>query len=160
MGGRVPVGLDSGQTEFDALGETGGAKTHTLTTAEMPSHNHTQNSHNHTQNSHDHGEDSHNHGGSIGSTSHTHPQQARWGGATGYVGVQLDPNTYANPYYWGHTTTNSGGFSLTINSTTNNNHVSTAGNQSATATNQNTGDGNGHNILQPYMALNYIMKAA
>lgn len=26
--GRVVVGLDSGQTEFDALGETGGAKTH------------------------------------------------------------------------------------------------------------------------------------
>lgn len=39
--GRVPVGLDSGQTEFDALGETGGAKTHTLTASEMPSHSHT-----------------------------------------------------------------------------------------------------------------------
>jgi microcystin-dependent protein len=29
--GRVPVGLDTSQTEFDVLGETGGAKTHTLT---------------------------------------------------------------------------------------------------------------------------------
>jgi len=38
--GRVPVGLDAGQTEFDALAETGGAKTHTLVTAEMPSHAH------------------------------------------------------------------------------------------------------------------------
>ena len=38
--GRVPVGLDSTQTEFDTRGETGGAKTHTLTIAEMPSHNH------------------------------------------------------------------------------------------------------------------------
>ena len=38
--GRVLVGLDAGQTEFDTLGETGGAKTHTLTTAEMPSHDH------------------------------------------------------------------------------------------------------------------------
>jgi microcystin-dependent protein len=38
--GRVPVGRDSAQTEFDTLGETGGAKTHTLTTAEMPSHTH------------------------------------------------------------------------------------------------------------------------
>jgi len=45
--GRVPVGLDSAQTEFDALGETGGAKTHTLTSTEMPSHTHTQNAHNH-----------------------------------------------------------------------------------------------------------------
>ena len=38
--GRVPVGIDAGQTEFDTAGETGGAKTHTLTIAEMPSHNH------------------------------------------------------------------------------------------------------------------------
>lgn len=39
--GRVPVGFDSTQTEFDAMGETGGAKTHTLITAEMPAHTHT-----------------------------------------------------------------------------------------------------------------------
>jgi microcystin-dependent protein len=39
--GRVPVGVDTGQTEFDALGETGGAKTHTLTTAQIPAHTHT-----------------------------------------------------------------------------------------------------------------------
>lgn len=38
--GRIPVGLDSAQTEFDALGETGGAKTHTLTESEMPAHTH------------------------------------------------------------------------------------------------------------------------
>lgn len=41
MKGRVPVGVDSGQTEFDTPGETGGAKTHTLTTTEMPAHTHT-----------------------------------------------------------------------------------------------------------------------
>lgn len=38
--GRVPVGRDTGQTEFDTLGETGGAKAHTLTVAEMPTHSH------------------------------------------------------------------------------------------------------------------------
>ena len=41
--GRVMVGFDSGQTEFDAAEETGGAKTHTLTTAEMPAHTHNSN---------------------------------------------------------------------------------------------------------------------
>lgn len=38
--GRSPVGRDPSQTEFDALGKTGGAKTHTLTENEMPAHNH------------------------------------------------------------------------------------------------------------------------
>ena len=45
--GRTLVGIDAVQTEFDTVEETGGAKTHTLTTAEMPSHNHVQNAHAH-----------------------------------------------------------------------------------------------------------------
>ena len=39
--GKVPVGIDSSDTDFDAAEETGGAKTHTLTTSEIPSHTHT-----------------------------------------------------------------------------------------------------------------------
>ena len=38
--GRTLVGFDSGQAEFDTVEETGGAKTHTLTIAEMPAHTH------------------------------------------------------------------------------------------------------------------------
>jgi hypothetical protein len=38
--GRVPVGIDAGQTEFDTAEETGGAKTHTLTVSEIPAHTH------------------------------------------------------------------------------------------------------------------------
>ena len=38
--GRVPVGIDATQTEFDTAEETGGAKNHTLTTAQLPSHRH------------------------------------------------------------------------------------------------------------------------
>lgn len=37
--GRVLV-AKSADTEFDSIGETGGAKTHTLSVDEMPSHNH------------------------------------------------------------------------------------------------------------------------
>lgn len=38
--GRVPVGLDEAQAEFDSVEETGGAKTVALTLAEMPAHDH------------------------------------------------------------------------------------------------------------------------
>lgn len=40
--GRVLVSRDPAQTEFDVLGEAGGAKRHTLTAAEMPVHAHQQ----------------------------------------------------------------------------------------------------------------------
>lgn len=61
--GRVLVGLDAAQTEFDALGKTGGAKTHTLGVTEMPSHTH-------VQNAHAHGEQLQ--GGTTGATTGTH----------------------------------------------------------------------------------------
>jgi hypothetical protein len=48
--GRVPVGVDAAQTEFTAVEAMGGAKTHTLTPAQMPSHTHIQNSHAHIVN--------------------------------------------------------------------------------------------------------------
>ena len=38
--GRVIVGYNASDSDFDALQETGGVKTHTLTTSEMPSHTH------------------------------------------------------------------------------------------------------------------------
>ena len=46
--GRTLVGVDASQTEFASVEKTGGAKTHTLTTAQMPSHTHTQNAHSHS----------------------------------------------------------------------------------------------------------------
>ena len=38
--GKVVVGQDSNDTDFDTLGETGGEKKHTLITSELPSHSH------------------------------------------------------------------------------------------------------------------------
>ena len=40
--GRIPVGYDASQTEFDTVGELGGEKTHLLTSAEsgVPAHPH------------------------------------------------------------------------------------------------------------------------
>lgn len=163
--GRVAVGLDSGQTEFDALGETGGAKTHTLATGEMPSHTHTQNAHSHTQNAHTHTQN-----------AHTHTQNSH------YHIVGLDDATPADlndvNLVQEQTGSTYAGWSIDIvntvsgqrrviaskttatnqNATATNNNT-TATNQNATATNQNTGGGGAHNNLQPYIAMNYIIKA-
>lgn len=38
--GKVMVGIDTGDTDFDTIGETGGEKEHVLTEAELASHNH------------------------------------------------------------------------------------------------------------------------
>lgn len=101
LNGRIPVGRDSTQTEFDTLGETGGDKastaahTHTITHDHSIDHDHpafntaTGGTHNHSTNfslaadsngNHDHGVsqsnlENHTHGMSArqtSSTSHTH----------------------------------------------------------------------------------------
>lgn len=38
--GRVPVGVDTSDTDFDTVEKTGGEKTHTLTVSEIPVHKH------------------------------------------------------------------------------------------------------------------------
>jgi len=143
--GRVPVGLDSAQTEFDALGETGGAKTHTLTSSEMPSHTHTQDAHTHTQNAHTHIQDAHTHT----QASHSHSYQRQSTTANNGDGVEILNGDNAGT---------TGSATPLINSTTATNQNTTAVNQNATATNQNTGGGAAHNNLQPYLVFNFIIK--
>lgn len=115
--GRVIVGLDASDSDFNVLGETDGAKTHTLTTAEMPSHNHT---------------------GSISGGSHSHSMST---GAALTLGA---------------------GNSLFANS--GNPPVTSAGNTGTSASHSHTlsinneGSGGAHNNLQPYIALNWIIK--
>ena len=60
--GRMLVGLDSGDTDFDLVEEVGGAKTKTIAQTNLPnistgagtSHNHTQDAHTHVQDAHSH----------------------------------------------------------------------------------------------------------
>jgi microcystin-dependent protein len=146
--GKVPVGRDSADTSFDSMGETGGAKTHTLSSAEMPIHTHIQNSHNHTQNSHTHTTDtqgSHNHGGSVGTGEFLYRDGAYNTGFNSWVG-----NVYL-AITWNGGTAYAGSHSHNVNG-------NTAINNAQTATNQNAGSGLSHNNLQPYIVLNYIIK--
>ena len=97
--GKVPVGLDSSDTSFDTIGETGGEKTHTLSIDEMPSHSHVEQY-----------------------------------GAAAWVdqsGLGNTANGY-KPVYEGQST-------LKANITA------------------NTGGGQAHNNLQPYIVMNYII---
>lgn len=165
--GRVPVGQDAAQTEFDVLGETGGAKTHTLAATEMPVHTHVQNAHTHIQNSHTHTEPSHTHT----QPGHAHTSALGDGFQTYQAGVvsrgrvQLNTTT-TNPYVIGAASSvdgvNYGGYpstTATNNGTTPTNDAATATSQNATAVNQNAGSGAAHNNLQPYVVMQYIIKS-
>ena len=133
--GRVPVGINTGDTDFSTVEKTGGAKTHTLTVAQMPSHTHVQNAHTHTQNAHTHTQNAHTHG-------------VRYRGYTGVSAstsghVLLRRNASDDPY--------DGTDGDSALSTTATNQNTTATNNNTTATNQNTGGGSAHNNLQPYI---------
>jgi microcystin-dependent protein len=157
--GRTVAGLDNmGGTDAGRLdianssGTVVGSQYVTLTSAEMPSHTHTQNSHNHTQNSHNHSQNSHNHS----QNAHAHNFTARWQGSSA-VGVNMSAPSFGTPYGIG------GGYveaaTATNIATTATNIATTATNIATTATNQHTGGDGAHNNMQPTMVLNYIIKA-
>ena len=149
--GRIPVGRDTGQVEFDTLGEVGGAKTHTLTLGEMPVHDHVM---------------THGHTGTISVTvnDNTTDLVTRLGAFVdgGFsTGINTTPWNAVSPpilamnsglvaplagmaqnYITEHGHTASG--TVTIN-----NHTGSTG---------SAGSGSAHNNLQPYIVLNYLIK--
>lgn len=161
--GRVVVGRDSADADWNDLGEIRGSKTHTLTISEMPVHSHTQNAHNHSQVAHNHSQNAHNHviymsTSSAGSHNHTYTwddsgsaQRGSGSLSTGSVPNSQTDNTSTA----GSHTHDVIGYSLDNTAT---NIEATATNVEATATNNNTGSGVAHNNIQPSIVLNFIIR--
>ncbi len=184
LNGRVPVGRDASQTEFDALGKIGGAKTVTLTQAQLavhthgvtdPTHNHGQTAHGHGNTAHGHGNDAHGHPADDNDAGgHTHDST---NGVSNVVQAAAGPfNVNGAGTNWvtfdsGHVfrTSNDGthNHNITVSAVGINIHGQTIGIHGANANIQAAGSGitinsagsnEAHNNLQPYITVNYIVK--
>lgn len=144
LAGKVVVGYDLGQSEFNALGESGGAKTHTLTTTELPTHTHS-----HTMSS----DGGHSHTGSISEQgNHRHTQQDFVLNFDGFgLGTYRAFRTRVD-------ITQSSVFTEFAGTHNHDLTISEGGTHSHSVTIGSTGDSTAHNNLQPYITLNYIIK--
>ena len=111
--GKVPVGRNSSDTDFEDIGTTGGEKKHTLTTGEMPTHNHMEKIY-----------------------SKNYNDNKSLSGNRAYARSFADVT---------------GGWNYTVNGESGGQYVDT------TETG-NSGSGQAHNNLQPYLVTNYIIK--
>ena len=153
MGGTAASRLTSTVlTASNTLGATGGTQTHTLTTAELASHNHTQNSHNHTQDSHNHTQNSHSHNMAWDPID----ARSQYDGVTTIGTVMGQGDASVIPTYWANGGTYTNGTNVAAYPT---NQATTATNQATTAVNNAAGSGSAHLNTQPTLVLNYIIKA-
>tara|TARA_R110000851_G_scaffold150318_1_gene291115 strand:- start:528 stop:1115 length:588 start_codon:yes stop_codon:yes gene_type:complete len=132
--GRTLVSLSSGDSDFNVAEETGGSKTHTLTTAQLPSHTHNQPNHTHTQPNHTHSGPNHRH----------HVPWSYGGGSS--IQIIAGYGNYQGDNLTGYNGTQATGYSGTA-----------ATGYSGTAATSATGSGSAHPIVQPYI-VTYMWK--
>ena len=193
--GRVIVGMDATQTEFDLLGEAGGAKTHFHTiAASNPIGSTNHDGHSHGVNDHAHGFNiaqtegggAHNHGVSVtNNNSGTHGHSDNFGVSMSQANVTaLAPTSgtpggqtarsHTHPTNVTGSVSDAGSHSHANTAATNgggdHNHGLNITMANNSGTNANSGGSHSHSTtvpqhssdtlsnLQPYLALNYIIK--
>lgn len=146
--GKMLVGLDSSDADFNSTSDTGGSKTVTLTTANMPQHNHSftgssgnGGSHTHTVSGTTSSHAGHDHGYTVktGRSYGSSTGTADNGVVQGSNGVQVDSSA--------ESTASAGSHGHTWSGTTSNH---TGHTHSVSGTIGNTGSGTAHDNMPPY----------
>ena len=173
--GKVTVGHNTSDADFDVIGDTGGAKTHTLVTGELPVHAHSLGSHTHTASSATVSAD-HTHAFNVNSGNqsafHQHDPQSGAGhgfaiavggvsttyvegaGGTSYKASAVTYNLITgneNTNHHHNVSGNTGGISA--------NHVHAITVNAASGNTGNAGSGTAHNNLQPYVVFSKMVRA-
>lgn len=117
---RTVRGYHSSDTQFDTIGETGGAKSVTLSIAQLPPHSHSGNT------------------SANGEHSHVTPNNI-FSQPGSVIGLRTAPNPLDAATYG-------------------NNGTNSAGTHSHSFTTNNTGSGQAHENLGPYITMPYIMR--
>jgi microcystin-dependent protein len=168
--GRIPVGRDTAQAEFDVLGEAGGEKAVTLSAGQMPSHSHSgttgtvSSDHSHSGVTGDINQN-HNHSITVDAVgNHNHSVTAvldrfsltRGSGTIGTL-IPTTPAATGTSFNGSHAHSASSG---TVSSGHTHN-FSTGGisaNHTHSFTTSSAGSNQAHTNLQPYIVVNYIIK--
>ena len=151
--GKFPIGLDTNDADFNTIGKTGGSKTHTMQNSEIASHYHTVNP------------PSTNTGNESATHTHdTNPASVTSGAANDLLATGLSSHavqsgsgiTVVQTITWSSSHTHSVNVANTTSDTESATHYHTV--DIVEFNSGSTGSGTAFSIMNPYLAINFIIK--